>query len=48
MSPLKSSNPNTADTEYSNILAEGQEKNLKTACVNMIELCKKEMNKFLK
>lgn len=33
------SNPITADTEYSNI-AESQEKDLKTACMKMIELHK--------
>lgn len=47
MSPLKSSNPTTSSSEYSNI-AEAQEKKLQIAFMNMIEVPKEEVNKSLK
>jgi hypothetical protein len=44
VSPLEPSYPATAGSEYSNI-AEAQEKDIKTAFMNMIEVFKDEMNK---
>ena len=47
MSPLKPSNPTPAGSGYP-IIAEAQEIFLKTACMQMVELFKEEMDKFLK
>ena len=46
MSPLEHSNPSTADPEYSNIVGR-QEKDLKIAFMNVLEVLKEEMNKTL-
>lgn len=47
MFPLQPSYPTTAGPEYYKI-AETQEKELKTTCMNMIEVLKEELNKFFK
>ena len=45
MSLLESSNPTTAGSENSNV-AEAQEKDLKTAFLNILELLKEEMSRY--
>lgn len=47
MSPLESSNSTTAGHKHSNI-PESQGKYFKKACMDMIEILKEEMNKFVK